>query len=390
MNSHYKTRFIYITPYIQEASRIANACIPLKFVEPTDKDPAFQNRKSDHIASLIREGRNIATTHQSFSRMSDDTLKMISEQRYTLIIDEAVDMIASVHASSKDISDAVRLGYITQNDSGLSLTGATHYDGGVFKKLMEIFQCGRVFRYNDKTKDLYFWTLPHDLITAFENVFILTYLFEGQALSQFLKLNNIKYDYIGVERSSNGVYSFSTNIVWKPDWIGSINKLIHIIDKPKMNAIGDNRCDLSWHWFKRHAKDSPQIETIRRNLNNYFYNLCPDSIPHTRLCGCSTEGMEKISGKGYAKSIIAFNTRATNQYSSCKYLAYIMNVFFNPNMSQFFNDHGLSIDENVYALSTMLQWIWRSAIRNGEPITLYVPSRRMRGLLQDWIATISA
>ena len=33
----------------------------------------------------------------------------------------------------------------------------------------------------------------------------------------------------------------------------------------------------------------------------------------------------------------------------------------------------------------MLQFIWRSAIRDGEEIWIYIPSIRMRRLLYEWI-----
>jgi hypothetical protein len=33
----------------------------------------------------------------------------------------------------------------------------------------------------------------------------------------------------------------------------------------------------------------------------------------------------------------------------------------------------------------MLQWLWRSRVRNGEPVTVFIPSARMRGLLQRWL-----
>lgn len=33
----------------------------------------------------------------------------------------------------------------------------------------------------------------------------------------------------------------------------------------------------------------------------------------------------------------------------------------------------------------MLQWMWRSQIRNGKPIDIYIPSERMRELLNNWI-----
>ena len=46
---------------------------------------------------------------------------------------------------------------------------------------------------------------------------------------------------------------------------------------------------------------------------------------------------------------------------------------------------GFPVKEDVFALSEMVQWIWRSAIREGNPINIYVPSSRMRSLLQRWL-----
>ena len=43
------------------------------------------------------------------------------------------------------------------------------------------------------------------------------------------------------------------------------------------------------------------------------------------------------------------------------------------------------MDEDQYALSIMVQWIWRSAIRDGDDIYIYLPSSRMRRILRDWI-----
>jgi hypothetical protein len=33
----------------------------------------------------------------------------------------------------------------------------------------------------------------------------------------------------------------------------------------------------------------------------------------------------------------------------------------------------------------MIQWIWRSRIRKGENINIYIPSMRMRNLLNAWM-----
>ena len=53
----------------------------------------------------------------------------------------------------------------------------------------------------------------------------------------------------------------------------------------------------------------------------------------------------------------------------------------------FFAKQGVTINPEHFALSEMLQWVWRSAIRDDKPINLYIPSRRMRELLIDWINT---
>ena len=60
-------------------------------------------------------------------------------------------------------------------------------------------------------------------------------------------------------------------------------------------------------------------------------------------------------------------------------------MYAHPMVEHYFNQHGFSIDVNKYALSEMIQWIWRSAIRDGEDIYIYIPSKRMREVLQLWL-----
>jgi len=51
----------------------------------------------------------------------------------------------------------------------------------------------------------------------------------------------------------------------------------------------------------------------------------------------------------------------------------------------YFKNVDCEFDAARFALSEMLQFIWRSAIRDNQPIHLYVPSERMRKLLMDWL-----
>ena len=68
-----------------------------------------------------------------------------------------------------------------------------------------------------------------------------------------------------------------------------------------------------------------------------------------------------------------------------KALAYLVNFFMSPEIRQFVNHYDLIFDEDMCSLSALLQWMWRSQIRNGKPIDIYIPSERMRELLNNWI-----
>lgn len=96
-----------------------------------------------------------------------------------------------------------------------------------------------------------------------------------------------------------------------------------------------------------------------------------------------------MRGKGYTKAFLTFNAKATNNYRNRDCLVYIANIFMNVNEKKFYQMHGIDVNEDMYALSIMVQWIWRSAIRDGKEIYIYIPSRRMRTLLVDWIDSLT-
>jgi hypothetical protein len=56
-----------------------------------------------------------------------------------------------------------------------------------------------------------------------------------------------------------------------------------------------------------------------------------------------------------------------------------------PVIKDYLENDKFKYNEDDYALSALLQWIWRSAIRNGKKVKIYIPSPRMRQLLTDWL-----
>jgi hypothetical protein len=92
-----------------------------------------------------------------------------------------------------------------------------------------------------------------------------------------------------------------------------------------------------------------------------------------------------ITGKGYTKGFVECNARATNKHRHRTAVAYLVNRFINPFIKNFFITNNIPVNEELFALSELIQWIWRSAIREGKPIQAYIPSSRMREILKDWV-----
>lgn len=386
LNEHSDDRFIYITPYLEEANRIKKGCPQLHFVEPSDKLKQFEFKKSLHTAALIDEGRNITTTHQAFKGYTQETLDRIKEQGYTLIIDENVDVLETFEFHPDDLQLAVDAGYIAESNGVYSIANIG-YKGSALRGLFSLLRSRELIRMTDKDENsLFYWALPPDLLTSFKDVFILTYLFSGQSLHHFMEIYHIPYEYIGIEKTEGGTYRFGEYPGYTPEYVHSLKDMLHILDRDKINDVGDDYHSLSMSWFKRGGEG---VEQLKRNVSNCFNNIWRDIPADKRLWGSYNGEFNKIRGKGYTKAFLTFNAKATNSYRDRECLVYITNLFMNVNEKKFYQMHGLEVDEDAYALSIMVQWIWRSAIRDGKEVYLYIPSRRMRTLLVDWIETTS-
>ena len=101
--------------------------------------------------------------------------------------------------------------------------------------------------------------------------------------------------------------------------------------------------------------------------------------------GDKNKYVNKLKGKGYSKGWVECNARATNEYQHKTCCAYLVNKYYMPTLKNYFISNGVNVDEDTWALSELIQWLFRSRIRNKEPIDVYIPSSRMRKLLQDWL-----
>lgn len=385
MNDHPEQKFVYITPYLDEARRIAEACPALNFKQPR-RMAEHHGSKILHTAELIREGENVASTHAAFKSYTPEMLDDIRRHGYTLIADEVFDVLQNVDVCSDDVRVLMDAHRIRQRSDGSFETVGEIPQNGLFAQILRAMSEHTFYPIDGADGDtLFYWLLPKDLLLAFRDVFVLTYLFEGQDLRYYLDMEHVRYTYAGVEREGD-TYRFRDGPSYIPDYARHLRDYIHILDRPKLNAVGDGRTALSMNWCRNNAEG---VEELRKNLYNYFNHLS-DGNAGERMWGSFVCAEHRLRGKGYSLGFIPFNERATNKYRDRSVLAYCANVFMNTGEKMFYTRRGVDVNEDVYALSVMVQWIWRSAIRDGKEIQLYVPSQRMRDLLTDWMDRLAA
>lgn len=387
LNEHPDGHYIYITPYLDEASRIANACPDLDFVEPM-RDGKYGWSKLKHTHALIEQGRNIATTHQAFKNYPEEVLNAIKEFEYTLIIDENVDVLEKCDICEDDIQLALDAGYIEYVDGEYKLL-KEDYRGEALKEMFWFLKSRQIIRidYDECKHDLFYWVFPPELITSFKDVFILTYLFEGQSLHSFLKIYNLEYTNIGIEKIDGGTgFRFCDHQGYIPEYTSHISDMIEIVDSERFNEIGEAPTALSKSWFDRNKQAG--INELKNNIYNIFRNVWKDSDAEQRMWATYKTYKEALKGKGYTNGYTVLNMRASNNYRDRLYLVYACNIFMNVDEQIFYKSKGIEVDNDRYALSIMLQWIWRSAIRDGQKIHIYLPSKRMRTILKDWMDSL--
>lgn len=155
-------------------------------------------------------------------------------------------------------------------------------------------------------------------------------------------------------------------------------ELIHILDNSKMNHIGADKFALTQAWFNERNTEFSTIDQISKNFSNYFMNILKAKSSE---CLWTTYASAKkyFRHKGFVKGYVSNKDLLDSSTFNRKYLAYACNHFF-PVVKD-----NMNFTEEEYALAELLYFIWRSAIRDGEEIYIYIPSIRMRTLLQNWI-----
>lgn len=379
-----KKRFIYITPFLDEIKRVQDE---VKFLR---SPRAINGKKMEHFKKIILEGDSVGTTHAMLSRFDLQTQEAIEVGEYELILDEVAEV---VHPFNFD-SESDRKTFF-EDLGGVDEEGYLYWDKeknpidkykGRYYDIMVLCENRNLVMVGDKT---YMWELPISIFKKFSKVHILTYLFDGSYQKSYFDMYKVDYDYKSMKDGQLVDYE-KTSTEEKKEF----KELINIIDNDKLNKIGKADYSLSSSWYKRGVKKSGDKtvfqKTLKNNMENFFINICKSKSAEN-MWSVYKDYQNRIKGIGYTKGFIPYNSRATNEFRHKKNLAYMLNLYPHTSMTMYFRDHNIEINQDMYALSILLQWIWRSRIRQYDSpkedreINLYLPSLRMRFILDEWL-----
>lgn len=379
--SHKPPRFIYVAPLLSEVDRINEECRGLDFRNPQP----VEGRKLHHLSTLIDEGSNICTTHALFRLLNREIYEKLKRQNYILIIDEVLDCVNlfdGLSASDRKLLFKDHLVYVEPTTKRLRWNHRDHAGySGKFNAIRDLCDNGNLVMYSDKTL---IWEFPTDFLRCFKQAYVLTYLFHGSPMSAYLRAEGMAFEMKTVrdhQLVSWADHSDETEVKRR------LKSLINVYDGPA-NAWGEAKGKenpFSSGWYDKLIKHTPEKLAEVKATTEHWFKSFAQTPARDNAWTTLKKARSHLKGDRYARGFIPNNAKATNQYKSKKSVAYLCNVFPNPLIKSYFEDRRITVYDDLYALSEMIQWIWRTQIRDDQPIKVFIPSKRMRDLFIRWL-----
>ena len=421
MNTHPEESFIFVTPFLSEVDRIKNNVNGFYDPQPFNRKGLFggeqgTKRKIDDFNDLLAKGKNIVTTHTTFTNATQETINNLMCNEYHLILDETVDVLLPLNnlvpRIKKDDADFLLKNRIIEVDENYRVR---------WKGVSQSLEGGKgAYAYSDVQrhaesenlllidKKFFVWEFSPEVFRAMSKVTILTYQLEGSFLYPYLKVHGFEYQkfsVVGAYGKGFELVPYTVDLEQRKKWKQLITlyqgNTHHILPKLSAKAYGRN---------VENKPNSEETKALKSALRCFFQNTkakaydvmwsCPKScrnkiavngykqtqeLTADEKRGKTQEQLDKYIDANGLRCWVASNARATNSFSDRHILAYMLDLYPNPEINKYFLKYDNGLNGRDFALAGLIQWVWRSAIRKNEPITLYLPAPRMYKLFTAWL-----
>lgn len=388
MKNNPDKRWIFVSPYLDEAGdgaskgRIQKELPDLRF-----KSPSSSPSKRESFLRLARNGENIAITHKLFTGFNVEVATVLKEQGYHLVIDETIDLVSfyeDIH--HEDVKFLIMAGMVVCGANGQLSWNEEKWAGyaGRDIRIKELCQLGCLWLYGD---DVLIQRIPPTCMKACTSVTILTYLFEGSLMHCWMQLNGMEWGY------------FYPDEMRKPSEIKSIlREKLHLVPRSRLVTELQRTVQglyktstFNVSWYQTQTKDDlkalkASIETtLKKQMpkGEVFWTTFKDY--ENDLSGTGYTRAKRVNGE-LRKPFVSKNMRASNEYRDCTNCIYAVNIYPHGTLDSHLRQFGVELDRNLYALSELVQFIFRGSIRQHQDMYVYILSERMEKLLLEWIA----
>lgn len=446
-------KYIVALPYLSEVDRFVEGAREKSGVFLTAPKVTDGNKRS-HAEKLIREGKSVAMTHQLYYKMGTlasplyDVCEVVDWQPggtpvtkttsllqdYTVIIDEAITPFECFGAvTPADFErDYVENGMADVDEEGRVVPTEKwdrRYKEGSKTFLPQVYERAKAGALYRVERNLYVTTVPSELLTRVKEVQIYTYLAEGSVL--FKHLENLVAANPGTLTMDVERLASATEAEWRRDVASALTiKSVPDLEKHSWNHSGQlrsmrsgadqakqvgyalrklKRADLSQVdmrsvmltcardlWCAHRPDQKPKAGILPREARMFGHpvkrTVCSPALRNDRE-EWTTTGVQFVPN----------TTRGTNAHIACDHAIYLYDQNPNPQIFKFLGIDPGGVEArrfaDHYALTELVQWLFRSAIRVGgingtdrpyqprKPVTVYMPSERMRNLLTNWLET---
>lgn len=383
IESHPNEKYIYVSPLlteVEDGGRLHQNLKTVAFESPKNTD----STKAEDMLRLLKDGANISCTHSLYLGMTQEHFKYIQSNNYIVIIDEEIDVIGGfTYYSRSDLDWLVDQKVITvcPKDGMVTWVGdRSKIDDKHKYKLFISYSDAKALYASKRSEGMMVTQLPVKLFESAKRVIILTYMFKGNVLDSFLQLKGFE------------VKDFTEVAV---DYVSKdlMRSLITLVEPNKgMRSLG-----LSSSWYKSEKANRKNLAVVsnyiryvakQSGLESKYVAWCVPKYRVERPKGSKTILVKPSGFIEDAHKIGCFlsaTTRATNKYHHKQLMIHCYDRYPQVTVSAYLEDYGYPIDRQIFALSELLQWVWRGCIRDKEPMTVAIGSSRMYNLFKDWL-----
>ena len=382
-NFNNQDKYLVIVPMLSEVDRIVEGSKEVEFVQPHANDN-YAGTKYASLEEHLNQGRNIVSTHKMFESLAPlAKAGLLSD--YHIIIDEVPDVVQSIATKSKTSIDEfyIDTGFMKVDEgSGLVrptqkwIDNQSQVSDTLSPKILSAAMSGCLYL---QDRQMFIWALPEVILQAGLSLSVLTYKAEGSLFVAYLRKLGLPFE-------------LETNASMDEQFREKAAELIAIKD---IQALKDEK--FSHNAQRKGCKSASYCKKVSSSLKNLRGRKLRDVNAKDILITCMKEAWLKPANDNNVKlgpfakdsrlgeaNWIPNTTRGTNDYAHCSHLIYLYDQHPHPFITRWLGDSSTAFAD-AYALTELIQWVWRSRVRRGKPITIYLPSTRMRMLFEIWL-----